>query len=185
MASLLTGHVNHWACLGYSGSAYTTVCSSSCQYPATLHSHWRGVDSTVHNQQPKQLYAKEMCCTVWGKWWSHQILTGCSDPPDPHNTVKLHILEWPFIVASLSHNCAIIMLSNKHLVMPHLWGGWFVSAKEKCSLTQIKTDLWTIFERNRPFMYMEKVLDLWVQLLKNGGGGGGQEQKRGKVHLFQ
>ncbi len=49
---------------------YTTVCSSSCQYPATSHSHWRGVDqhSTGHNQQPDQLYAKEMCCTAWGKW---------------------------------------------------------------------------------------------------------------------
>ncbi len=58
-------------------------------------------------------------------------------PPDPYNTVKLHILEWPFIVASLRHTCAIIMLSNQHLDMPHLWGGWIISAKEKCSLTQI------------------------------------------------
>ncbi len=79
------------------GSAYTTASSSSCQYPATSHSHWRGVDqhSTGHNQQPDQLYAKEMCCTAWGKWWSHQILTGFRTPPDPPNTVKLHILEWP------------------------------------------------------------------------------------------
>ncbi len=30
------------------------------------------------------------------------------------------------------------------------------------------TDLWTIFERNRPFLYIEKVLDLRVQLMKNG-----------------
>ncbi len=37
--------------------------------------------STGHNQQPDQLYAKEMCCTVWGKWWSHQILTGFRTPP--------------------------------------------------------------------------------------------------------
>ncbi len=29
--------------------------------------------------------------------------------------------------------------------------------------------MWTIFERNRPFVYIEKVLDLWVQLIKNGG----------------
>ncbi len=36
------------------------------------------------------------------------------------NTVKLHILEWPFIVASLRYTCAIIMLSNQHLDMPHL-----------------------------------------------------------------
>ncbi len=51
--------------------------------------------------------------------------------------IKLHILEWPFIVASLRHTCAIIMLSNQHLDMPHLWGGWIISEKEKCSLTQI------------------------------------------------
>ncbi len=71
---ILTGHVTHWACLGCSGSAYTTACSSSCQYPATSHSHWRGVDqhSTGHNQQPDQLYV----CEGDGKWWSHQILTG-------------------------------------------------------------------------------------------------------------
>ncbi len=50
--------------------------------------------------------------------------------------LKLHILEWPFIVASLRHTCAIIMLSNQHLDMPHLWGGWIILAK-KCSLTQI------------------------------------------------
>ncbi len=43
-ASILTGHVTHWACLGCSGSAYTTACSSSCQYPVTSHSHWRGED---------------------------------------------------------------------------------------------------------------------------------------------
>ncbi len=54
---------------------------------------------------------------------------------DPPNTAKL--LEWPFIVASLRNTCAIIMLSNQHLDMPHLWGGWIISAKEKCSLTQI------------------------------------------------
>ncbi len=77
MANILTGHVTHWAYLGCSGSVYTTAYSSSCQYPETSHSHWRGVDqhSTGHNQQPDQLYAKEMCCTAWGKWWSQQILT--------------------------------------------------------------------------------------------------------------
>ncbi len=38
----------------------------------------------------------------------------------PSNTVKLHILEWPFNVASLRHACAIIMLFNQHLEMSHL-----------------------------------------------------------------
>ena len=32
--------------------------------------------TTFHNQQPGQLYAKKMCRTAWGKWWSHQMLTG-------------------------------------------------------------------------------------------------------------
>ncbi len=58
-------------------------------------------------------------------------------PPRHPNTVKLPILQCPFIVASLRHTCAIIMLSNQHLDMPHLWGWWIISAKEKCSLTQI------------------------------------------------
>jgi hypothetical protein len=64
----------HWACLGCSGSTCTTACFS---VPAISHSHWRGVGqhSTGQNQQPDQLYAKEMCCATWGKW-SHQILTG-------------------------------------------------------------------------------------------------------------
>ncbi len=42
---------------------------------------------------------------------------------DPPHIVKLHILEWPFIVACLRNTCAIIMLTNQHLDMPHLWGG--------------------------------------------------------------
>ncbi len=49
--------------------------------------------------------------------------------------IKLHILECLFIEASLRHTCAIIMLSNQHLDMPHLWGGWIISARKKCSLT--------------------------------------------------
>jgi len=50
------------------------------------------------------------------KWWSHQILTGFRTP----GTVILRILEWSFIVVSLRHTCAIIVLSNHHLDMPHL-----------------------------------------------------------------
>ncbi len=40
--------------------------------------------------------------------------------------IKLHILEWPFILASLRHTCLVIMLSNQHLDMPHLWSGWII-----------------------------------------------------------
>ncbi len=51
--------------------------------------------------------------------------------------IKLQTLEWHFIVSSLRHTCPIIMLSSQHFDIPHLWGGWIISAKEKCSLTKI------------------------------------------------
>ncbi len=53
-----------------------------------------------------------------GKWWSHQIRNGFRTPPQYSKTA---ILELLFIVASLGHTCAIIMLSNQHLDMPHLY----------------------------------------------------------------
>ncbi len=83
--------VTHWACLGCSGSAYTTACFSSCQYPATSHSHWREVDqhSTDHNQQPDQLYVKEVCCTAWGKWRSDT--DWFSDPPQYSKTAQFRV----------------------------------------------------------------------------------------------
>ncbi len=55
------------------------------------------------------------------------IYTHCT-----HFTIILNPYMWPFIVASLSHTCVIIMLSNQNLDMPHLWGGWLSR-----SLTQI------------------------------------------------
>ncbi len=68
--------------------------------------------------------------------------------------------------AHLCNNHAVISILICHTCeVDGLW----MDANEKCSLTQIQTDLWTIFERNRPFVYIEKVLDLWVQLMKNGG----------------
>ncbi len=42
----------------------------------------------------------------------HQILTGFRTPLDTPNIVKVHILEWPFIVASLRHTCAIDRFVN-------------------------------------------------------------------------
>ncbi len=151
MASILTGHVTHGACLGCSGSAYTTACSSSCQYPATSYSHWRWADQhpTGHNQQPDQLYAKEMANGGHTRYW---LVFG--PPTNPPNTIKLHILEWPFIVASPRHTFAIIMLSNQHLDMPHLWGGWIILAKEKCSLTQLGLGL--------VFLQTSQVLPHWL-----------------------
>ncbi len=50
----------------------------------------------------KKLSYWQMVVTPDTDWFSDQ-------------TVKRHILEWPFIVASLRHTCAIIMRSNQHL----------------------------------------------------------------------
>ncbi len=125
-----------WDALDRRIRQYVPVPDNIQQLHTAIEEEWTN-SPQAHNQQPDQLYVKEMCCTVWGKWWSHQILTGFRTPQDPPITVKLHILEWSFIVASLRHTCAIIMLSNQHLDMTHLWGGWILSAKEKCSLTQI------------------------------------------------
>ncbi len=103
-ASILTGHVTHWACLGCSGSAYTTACSSSCQYPATSHSHWRGVDqhptiNNLINSMWRRCDALREANSGHTRYWLRT----------PPNTVKLHILEWIFTVASLRHT-----LCNNH-----------------------------------------------------------------------
>ena len=84
MSQFFHGLHTHHTChplmgmFGCSGSTCTTVCSISRQYPATSHRQWRGVgrNSTGHNQLLEQLCAKVMCRAAWGKWWSHQILTG-------------------------------------------------------------------------------------------------------------
>ncbi len=104
----------HWACLGCSWSAYTTVCSSSFQYPATSQPLKRSVPA-FHRPQSTTWSTlcegdvlhcvRQMVVTPDTDWFS--------DPPGPPNTVNLQILEWPFIVASLRQ-------SNQHLDMPHL-----------------------------------------------------------------
>ncbi len=105
---ILSGHVTHWAYLGCSGSAYTAACSSSCQYPATSHSHWRGVD-----QHSTNLCAKEMCCTVWGKLWSHQILTNWE--LSRRHSYRMEGEGEPSVQAVQSHICTRWMC---------LLGGW-------------------------------------------------------------
>ncbi len=34
------------------------------------------IDGILNAQRYRDEILKEMCCTAWGKWWSHQILTG-------------------------------------------------------------------------------------------------------------
>jgi hypothetical protein len=51
------------------------VYRSVFQFP-TISSNFTQPNSTGHNKQPDQLYAKEMCHAAWDTWWSCQILTG-------------------------------------------------------------------------------------------------------------
>jgi len=87
-SKFLHGHHTNRTChpLRIDGMLWIGVYDSLFQYPAFPHSHWRGVDqhSTGHNQHPDKLCVKEMCCTAWGKWWSHQILTGFRTPNSQH-----------------------------------------------------------------------------------------------------
>jgi hypothetical protein len=39
------------------------------------------------------------------------------------------VIVWPFIVPSTRCTCVMIMLLNQLLDMPHLSGGWIISAK--------------------------------------------------------
>ncbi len=94
-SQFLHGQHTHWTChpLSMFGMLWIGVYDSVFQF-LPISSNF--AQPLKRSGQPDQLYAKDMCCTAWGKWWSHQILTGFRTPP---NTVKLHILEWPFIVA--------------------------------------------------------------------------------------
>ena len=92
-----------------------TVGSSSRQYPVTSHSHWRraGQHSTGHNQQPDQLYAKEMCCATWDIVVT--LDTDWFSDPRPNTSVNsVYILEahrrcdiTPFM-ADLSPRCVCV-----------------------------------------------------------------------------
>lgn len=56
----------------------------------------------------------------------------------PLDVLKLNISECHFSVASLRHACTIVMLSNQHLDLPHLWSWMYYFGKAEL-LT--KTDL--------------------------------------------
>ena len=168
MASSCMWQHTHWTCHPSSMfgmlwirnvyDTYTTACSSS-------HSHWRGVDqhSTGHNQLPDPLYVKEqMVVTPDIDWFS-----------DPPNKAKLHISEWPFIVASLRHTCAIFMLSNQHLDMPHLWGGMdYLGKGEVLTNTDLDRfvnniwEKWIFWVYRKSFRSLSSALKKWEQKQK-------------------
>ncbi len=115
-SQFLHGQYTHRTChpLSMFGMLWIGVYDSMFQFLPISSNFTQPLKSgpTFHNQQPEQLYVKEMVCPVWGKWWSHKILTFRTQP-GPHPPVKLHILEKPFIVASLRHTCEVDGLSRQ------------------------------------------------------------------------
>ncbi len=80
----------------------------------------------------KTAYGREMKIQFTGNSWYTFLQSACQ----LHAPSKL-ATSVALCCDKTSHFSAIIMLSNQHLDMPHLWGGWIITAKEKCSLTQI------------------------------------------------
>ena len=104
------------------GSVYNSGKLKTSQFLHGQHSH-----QTCHPLSNHCLgysgYDTYQCIRVPANIQQLCTAIGFVTPPDSPNKAKLHISEWPFIVASLRHTCAIFMLSNQHLDMPHLLGG--------------------------------------------------------------
>ncbi len=64
-----------WICLYDSVFQFLAISSNFTQL-------LKRSEPTFHRPQ-STTYVKEMCCTAWGKWWLHQILTGFRTSPDP------------------------------------------------------------------------------------------------------
>ena len=112
--------------LRYVYDTYMTACSSSCQYPAT----WHRSGPSFH--RPRSTTWSTLC---EGDVKQRVVTPDTDRFSDPQYSKPAHFRVACYC-GSLRHTCAIIMPSNQHLDMPHLWGGWIISA-EKCSLTQI------------------------------------------------
>ena len=105
-------HVCHWACSGY--DTYTIYIRQRVPVPANIQQLCIAIEEEWTNIP--QATINNLINSMWRKCEANGGLTS-------PNKAELHISEWPFIVASLRHTCAIIMPSNQHLDMPHLWGG--------------------------------------------------------------
>ncbi len=154
-----------WGPLLSHSSTTITSCCSMIMHGQHTHRTCHSLSMFGMLWQPDQLYAKEMCCTAWGKWWSHQILTGtATDPPPPHTHTHFRVAS--FCGQPKAHLC------NNHAVYsaswyatPVRWMDYLVKG-EVLTNTDLDRFVNNIWDKYRPFVYIEKVLDLWVQLMK-------------------
>lgn len=113
-----------------------------------------------------EMFSAPRNCVTWCralsycKWWSHQIRTGFLTHHTPLRKQNLNISECIFIVNIKMYTWAMFMLSNQNVDMPHLCRG--IDYLDTTSATS--TDLCIIRTWNGPFMYVNKVLHLYVQL---------------------
>ncbi len=99
--------------LGWCGYMWSAVgCTAKFSETPLEMAYGREMNSSIHRQQLWWTFLQSACQLHAPSKLATSVALCC--------VIKLHILEWPFIMASLRHTCAIIMLSNQHLDMPHL-----------------------------------------------------------------
>ncbi len=72
---------------------------------------------------------RQMVVTPDADWFSDPPPHPHPPPPESPQYSKTAHFRVTFY---LRHTCAIIMLSNQYLDMPHLWGGWIILFRQIC-----------------------------------------------------
>ena len=172
MASILTRHVTHWACLGWSGyGTYTIHIRQRVPVPAnvqqirtSIEEEWTNSPqvtiTNLINSMRRRCEANGGHTRHWQVFW-------------PAHKAKLHISQWPFIVASVRLTCAVIMPSNQHLDMPHLWGGMdYLGKVEELTHTDLDRFVNNIWEKwifcvyRKSFRSLSSAHEKWEQKQK-------------------
>ena len=118
--------------------------SSNLAQPLNLE-EWTNIPQATINNLINSIWRRCEANVGHTRYWLVFLLL---QTPPPASKAKLHISEWPFIVASLRHIYAIIMPSNQHLDMPHLWGGMdYLSKGEVLTNTDLDRFVNNIWEK--------------------------------------
>ncbi len=168
MASILMSPIEHvWDALDRRIRQHVPVPANIQQLHTAIKKEWTNITQATTNNLIN--YMRRWCVALREENGVTPETDWFSDPPDPPpKTVKLHILEWPFIVASLRHTCAIIMLSNQHLdITPVRWMD-YLGKREVLTNTDLDTIVNNIWEK-WAFCVHRKSLRSLVQLMTNGG----------------